>query len=152
MSVNMKTLPLFLLLVPSVAFAEFSSDVTPEYIRKLNGDILFSELAVGESAFLGFPFCWVDSKLYVDGESIIDENPSEFSLNFKVTRLPQGKVSADIVFGQKYDKKRLIENITGILRIDRTCERRGRSASALFVVDTISGTKTSRELIEKFIK
>jgi hypothetical protein len=154
----MKASMIFLTLMPGFALADFQSDISSEELRAWTGEVLLGDLAVGESALVRLPFCWTAGKMYARADTTVIDAANTFSITYKLTRLPQGRVAAETLVGselrgslteEKYEAQ-LKNTLAAFLTDNDNCNSPFRPPSTLLLVDNIDGANSSTELIKHF--
>lgn len=130
----------------------FEIDVDPQQLLDHFRILTISSLAVGEVGLVSASanFCRDGNKLKMNSGTKLQDSPSEYSVSFEVTRLPNNKLSID------YSKKgrRPNREFIGINLLDFSrptdCDWLPRSYAVNFWdVDTFLGASSISEIIEK---
>ena len=145
----MRKLILAAIFLPAPAAADFLLDVSPEQFRDWQKQIIFFDLAVGESAYFNYPLCRKGDFLFVVGDSVVMSEPYTFSANIRVTRMPNNSASVEIVTTKDGAEgiEQVREGLTRVVESGGTCERRGVQDADLAIILSINGFSSASEIV-----
>ncbi|GHC12497.1 hypothetical protein GCM10007291_07180 [Gemmobacter nanjingensis] len=136
------------------AKAEFRLDVGEKAYLEWKGETAFSDLAVGESAYLKrFDFCAMDGQLWLDRGAIIADSPSKYTVSFLATRRPNNRVAIELrppAGSQLAGGDVSIAALVSPPHAKSDCAKLGLGTETVFEIESINGMARASELIKAY--
>jgi hypothetical protein len=140
-----------MIVVPvTAASAQFAVDVTHADLRKQDGSLALEDLAIEETGLVtGARFCTDAGMLYVDRNSTLANEKTEYGMNYRVQRKQGNKVAVEASAGSKARSldQALATMIGTALQI--RCARFELGPEQRFEVMSINGETSASALLKR---
>lgn len=139
------------LLAAQAAHAQFAVDMTLEEVRKAQGTMGVGDLAIEEIGLVtALIVCAQDGVLYVDRDSPLETERSEYGAVYRVQRKQGDKVMIEVKPGAKTKDPLASYFATSLRRALRgQCDRVGITADQRFEVISINGATSASKFLEE---